>query len=107
MAFMSIVRNIFSPGNALYAGAKKSRKLPHILTAVLLPPFILIVCSLIGGIIYKIIMPESLTRSSLSEHVRKYRKRSYRLRIPSLKFRPQSPHLLFESAALRTHCGQS
>lgn len=52
--------------NGLLAGVKTSGKLPHIVTALLLPPLILVVCSLIGGMIYDVVLPEGLAGSSLA-----------------------------------------
>jgi hypothetical protein len=58
MSISSIIKSISSADNDLYAGARKSKKLPHILTTILLPPLILVGFSLIGGIIVEATMPE-------------------------------------------------
>lgn len=49
----------------MLSGARKARKLPHIITLLLLPPVIVIAFSLIGGILLKVAVPESLAGSSL------------------------------------------
>lgn len=50
----------------MLAGARQSRKLPHIVTLLLLPPIVLIAFSLIGGIILKAGSLDALAGTSLS-----------------------------------------
>lgn len=56
---------LLSPENPLLDGARRSRKLPHIFTLLLLPPIILLAFSLIGGIILKAASLDALDGTSL------------------------------------------